>query len=88
MMDDDESRLQEFLRVEEKRGDFCSLTDASGPPNQYPSNLCKAVFKDKSTENKKVHMATVAPGQLAFLAPSKLSLPPIYAVLTFILIIK
>jgi len=27
MMDDGVSRLQEFLRVEEKRGDLCNLTD-------------------------------------------------------------
>ena len=29
-MDGGESRLQEFLRIEEKRGDLCNLTDPSG----------------------------------------------------------
>ena len=41
MMDDGESRLQEFLRAEEKRGPLCNLMDASGPPNQSPSDWCQ-----------------------------------------------
>jgi len=41
MMDDGEIRLQEFLRAEEKRGHLCNLTDASGPPNQSPSDWCQ-----------------------------------------------
>ena len=40
-MDDGESRLQEFIRAEQKRGDLCNLTDASGPPNQSPPDLCQ-----------------------------------------------
>ena len=33
--------VKEFLRAEEKRGHLRSLTDASGPPNQSPSDLCQ-----------------------------------------------
>jgi len=36
MMDDGESRLQEFIGAEEKRGDLCDLTNAPGRPNQSP----------------------------------------------------
>ena len=36
MMGDEDSQLLEFLKAEEKRGDLCSLTDASGQPNQSP----------------------------------------------------
>ena len=36
MMDDGVSRLREFIRAEDKRGDLCNLTDASGLPNQPP----------------------------------------------------
>ena len=36
MMGDGVSRLQEFIKAEEKRGDLCNLTDAPGPPSQSP----------------------------------------------------
>ena len=41
MMGDGESRLQEFLRTEEKRGRLRNLTDASGPPNQSSLDWCQ-----------------------------------------------
>ena len=61
-MDDGETRLEEFLKAEAKRGDLCNLTDASGSP--IVPWLCQPHQEQEMPHLFKCHPALIPVTQL------------------------